>query len=88
MNAYLIQFISLLGTVLYIAILGRVIISWLNLSSENPIVVILYQVTEPILGPIRKFLPRMGMLDLSPIVAILLIGLIQRGLTSLVASAG
>ncbi len=74
--------------VLYIAILGRVIISWLNLSSENPIVVILNQITEPILGPIRRLLPRMGMLDLSPIVAILLIGLIQRVLISLFASAG
>ena len=88
MSDYLVQFINLLGMVLYIAILGRVIISWLNLSSENPIVVILNQITEPILGPIRRLLPRMGMLDLSPIVAILLIGLIQRVLISLFASAG
>ena len=86
MNEYFVTFVNVLGTVLYVAILGRVIISWLPISSENPIVVMLYQVTEPILGPIRAILPRMGMLDLSPIVAILLIGLIQRVLVSVLSN--
>ena len=51
--------------------------SWLPISAEHPISVVLHQVTEPILGHIRKVLPKLGMLDFSPIVAILLILVIQ-----------
>ncbi len=85
MNEFLLRFVEVLGIMLHVAILGRVIISWLPISSENPIVVVLYQVTEPILGPIRAVLPRLGMLDFSPIVAILLIVVIQNILLRLLS---
>ena len=75
----------MLGIILHVAILGRVIISWLPISSEHPISVILHQVTEPILGPIRRVLPKLGMLDFSPIVAILLIVVIQNVLLRLLS---
>jgi len=38
----------------------------------------LYRITEPVLAPIRRFLPSMGGLDISPIILILIIMLIQR----------
>ena len=63
------------------ALIGRVIISWLNIDRENPlypIAAIIYQITEPILAPIRSVLPSFGMLDLSPMVAIILIIVVQR----------
>ena len=84
MTAYLGTFINILFWALWAAILGRVIISWINLSSDNPIVVILYSITEPILGPIRRVLPQMGMLDLSPMVALIIMMVIQRVLLSLI----
>ncbi len=65
---------------MYIAMLGRVLSSWFSVgpdSSFYPIIVFLHQVTEPILAPIRRVLPRFGRLDLSPMVALLLLGLIQ-----------
>ena len=77
MNEFILRFVEVLGIMLHVAILGRVIVSWLPISPENPIVTVLYQVTEPILRPIRAVLPRLGMLDFSPIVAILLIVVIQ-----------
>ena len=77
MAGYLVQFVNLLGTILYIALLGRVILSWINLSQNNPLRIIIYQLTEPILAPIRRVLPRMGMLDLSPLIGIILIRVIQ-----------
>ena len=77
MSDFLRIFIQILFYALWAAILGRVIISWLNLSPYNPIVVILYQITEPILGPIRRVLPRMGMIDLSPMVAIIVMALVK-----------
>lgn len=63
---------------LSIALLARVVLSWVNLSPTNPLVVIVYQITEPILAPIRRFMPKMGMLDLSPMIALFLVYAIQR----------
>ena len=71
-------FVNLLVRVLFFALLARVVLSWINLSPTNPFVVIVYQITEPILAPIRRVLPRMGMIDLSPTVALILIIVIQR----------
>ena len=80
MEAYLVQFVTILSTVLYIALLIRVFSSWFNVGPTSPffpILNIVYQVTEPILAPIRRVLPRLGMLDLSPMVALLLLTFIR-----------
>ena len=85
MNDILISFVSLLSTVLYIALLGRVLLSWFQVGPNSPfypVIAILYQVTEPILAPIRRLLPRFGMFDFSPIVAFLLLSVVQRVLIS------
>jgi len=58
-----------------------VLISWVSADPFNPIVQFLRAVTEPLFGWIRRYLPftTVGMLDLSPLVAFLLIWLIQLG---------
>jgi YggT family protein len=88
-QAYLIQFISVLSTVLYVALLARVLSSWINVGPTSPFFPILrmiHQVTEPILAPIRRVLPKMGMLDFSPMVALILLtvirGMVTRFLTA------
>ncbi len=58
-------------------ILGRAIISWVNPDPYNPIVRFLYQATEPVLHRIRRIIPYMGGLDLSPLAAILIIMFIR-----------
>lgn len=63
------ELIGLLINLLAFAILGRVLISWFNLPPDNPIVVLLYQITEPILAPLRRVVPRFGMFDLTPMIA-------------------
>ncbi len=75
---WLFNFVRILADVLYLAILARVIISWLPISRENAIVQLLYGVTEPILGPIRRVLPGMGGLDLSPMIGLILIWVAQQ----------
>lgn len=54
-------------------LLVRILISWVSPSPFNPIVQFLYRATEPVLDPIRRNLPPMGMIDLSPIVAFMII---------------
>lgn len=75
---------EILTYILMAAIFIRVIISWVGMDPRNPLVIFLNDITEPILSPIRQFMPRMGMLDLSPMVAIFLLILINRVVRSLV----
>jgi len=63
-------------SVVWWLIIIRALISWVNPDPFNPIVQFLYRTTEPILSPIRRFMPMMG-IDLSPIIAFLLIVLIR-----------
>lgn len=64
--------ISVILSIAYWLILIRALISWVNPDPFNPIVQFLYRMTEPILEPVRRRLPPMG-IDLSPIVVFLLI---------------
>ena len=54
-------------------IIGRAIISWVNADPYNPIVRFLYKATEPVLYRVRRIIPDMGGLDLSPLIVILAI---------------
>jgi YggT family protein len=55
-------------------LIARAILSWVNPDRHNPIVRFLYLVTEPVLRPIRRWLPTYQMgLDLSPLVVMLAI---------------
>jgi len=73
---FLIGLGQLLGTVIHIyvfIIIAAAIISWVNPDPFNPIVRFLYGITDPVLRRIRKFIPVIGGIDVSPIVAILLL---------------
>ncbi len=73
-------FATILDTVLWLymwVIIARALISWVNPDPWNPIVQFLERVTEPVLSPIRRWVGfRMG-IDLSPIIAILIISFLQ-----------
>jgi YggT family protein len=58
-------------------IIIRAILSWVNPDPYNPIVRFLHQITEPVLNPIRRRLPFMGGVDISPIVVIFAIIFLQ-----------
>lgn len=70
------QVVCLIATILTIAIIARALLSWFNPDPRSPLMQALNTVTEPILDPIRRLMPRMG-IDLSPIVAIVLLSIIS-----------
>jgi YggT family protein len=78
--AFLITFLGLLLQILWLAILVRVILSWFPVDPSNPIIRIVWDVTEPVLAPFRRVIPRIGMFDLSPLAAFLVISFLQQGL--------
>lgn len=58
-------------------IIIRSLLTWVNPDPYNPIVKFLYSITEPILYPIRKRVPYLGGMDLSPLIAIIVILFLQ-----------
>ena len=79
--AYLIDAFSVI-------ILARVVLSWFMMNPSSQVGLagsayqFLLQITEPFLAPLRRVLPRMGMLDLSPMVAIIILWILRAVLAS------
>nr|WP_320010640.1 YggT family protein [uncultured Desulfobulbus sp.] len=77
---FLLAIAKLLNVVLsaYIwIVIARAVLSWVNPDPYNPIVRFLHQVTDPVLMRIRRYVPIMGGLDLSPMILILAIVFLQ-----------
>jgi YggT family protein len=62
------SFLSLVLWLFVIVILVRVAFSWLSPYPRNPVYRVVYQITEPVLAPVRRRLPPMSGMDLSPLV--------------------
>ncbi len=73
--AYILEFS--INIYMYI-IIARAIISWVNPDPYNPIVRFLHKSTDPILNRVRRFMPDLGGLDISPIIVILIIIFLQK----------
>ena len=71
--AFLRTFVDGLSLALTIGIFARVILSWVQLPLPAGLSRWIFEITEPILGPIRRVLPFLGGVDFSPFLAILLI---------------
>ena len=79
MNILLYTLINNGFNLLQMLILVRVVLSWLPHNPYNQLIQLLYQITEPILSPIRETLPvQSGGIDFSPIVAFFLLGFVKK----------
>lgn len=85
-NHFLLKIIQFVGYLLNIyvwVIIARAAISWVNADPHNPIVRFIYEVTEPVLGRIRRWMPfNMGGIDFSPMILILIIMFVESVLFS------
>ena len=64
-------------TVYLILIIARVVFSWGQVSYLNRVMRFLFNITEPLLGPLRRMLPPLGWIDISPLAATLIILLLR-----------
>lgn len=77
---------ALIRTVLYlfqIAVIGRIILGYFPISegsAVSSVYGVLYRITEPVLGPVRRVIPSVGMFDFSPIVVIIGLQIVQGAL--------
>lgn len=77
---FLFNFVKFLLIALEIAIIGRVLLSWVDQRGRSSLSQFLIMVTEPVLAPIRRFLPSGGGLDFAPLIVILVLGAIVRSI--------
>jgi len=61
-----------------LVLLASVLLSWVDLSPDNPFVRVVHKLTEPVLAPVRRVLPAAGGFDFSPLVVLVAIRLLQR----------
>ena len=76
---YLIQFLAF-------AIFARAIVSWFPIDRNGPIVQFLNSVTDPVLEPLRKVIPPIGMIDITPMIAMLLLFFVASALLNSASS--
>ncbi len=74
MTALLLFFLDFYTLVVFVA----VVLSWLRLSPDNPVVRVIGALTEPVLVPIRKLLPDLGGIDFSPMILLVLVQIIKQ----------
>jgi YggT family protein len=78
--------VTVIAQVLILVLIARTILSWLpRIGVLTPVATVLDGITEPILSPIRRRLPFFGGLDLSPLVALLLISIVEALVLALLA---
>lgn len=80
--------LGLLLKIYFFALLASIILSWISPGGSNPAVYLLYQITEPVMAPVRKLLPPMGGLDFSPILVFVGINVLEIVVRNLAASVG
>ena len=79
---------GLVVNIYFFALLAMIILSWIAPTSRHPALLLLFQLTEPLMAPFRKMLPNMGGLDFSPILVFILINIIQIALRHMAAGVG
>lgn len=74
------NFVEFLVLALELLVLARVLTSWVDTGRRSQVSAFLYAATEPILAPVRRLLPQTGMLDLSPMIVVIVLGLFLQAL--------
>ena len=71
------RLVDIVLTVYIWIIIARALVSWVGADPYNPIVAFLRQVTDPLLDRIRRFVPLIGAIDISPLILIILVWVVR-----------
>ena len=72
------QLINLIFQILYLCLIARVILSWIDHNPHNEIIQWIYKISDPMIRPIQQILPPMRIgIDISPILAFMALGFIK-----------
>jgi len=80
----LLRFLHLVFTLYSFAFIARAALSWFRISYYHPVARFLIQITEPLLAPLRRYIPSMGGLDFTPMVALVILWIVEEMLQLLI----
>jgi YggT family protein len=75
--AFLANFVQLLIIAVWVLVLGRMLVSWVDPAGRNQVSTFLIQTTEPLLAPVRRVLPQTGAIDWSGFIVLLVLGFVM-----------
>ena len=78
MAVFVWAFVKLFLLALFVLVLARVLVSWVDPHGRNQATMFINQTTEPLLGPVRRVLPRTGMIDFSATIVLLILFALMR----------
>ncbi|EGK13190.1 YggT family protein [Kroppenstedtia eburnea] len=73
------QIVNTLFTIYQFMIFGYILLSWFPNGRESPIALFLARLVEPYLSIFRSFIPPLGMIDISPIIALIALRFVEQG---------
>jgi len=77
--SFVFQILIWILTLFQLAVLARVLLSWFpDIDRQHPVIQFLFNITEPVLRPVREMLPQSGMIDFSPMVVLLVLWVLMR----------
>lgn len=80
--------LALIVNLYFFALIAMIVVSFVAPGSRHPAIYLIYQITEPVMAPVRSLLPPMGGLDFSPILLFLTINVLQIALRHMAVSVG
>jgi YggT family protein len=83
----LIDLVQIVCRVYSVLIIVRAVLSWISPDPRNPLVLMVYRLTEPVLAPVRNALPIMGGMDFSPLIVLVAIQVLERVLVQMLFAA-
>ena len=86
MAVILLRLINLIFTLYSFAIIARALLSWVRISYYHPVARFLVQITEPVLAPLRRYIPLVGGVDFTPMVALLILWFVEQLLQVLIVA--
>ena len=81
MNDTVAMLFSLVIWALLIAVFARALVSWFPIRQDNEFIRMLDMVTEPLIGPVRRVVPRIGMFDVSGMIVIFVLYMMLRAIS-------
>ncbi len=82
MSGSALGFIGFVLQIFAYLVIARSLSTWFPNARNNPIVQMLYQITDPVLIPLSRIIPRVGMIDLSPTILVFALLIISRAMGS------
>lgn len=82
----LLQLVDLVFTLYTFAFIARALLSWFRISYHHPVARFLIQITEPVLAPLRRFIPPVGGLDFTPMVALFILWFVEQLLKMMIVA--